>query len=110
MISPSTDIIHHPIGVIHTPHTRAEETPIQPVYARGIPGTVEVFADYEEGLRDVEGFSYVYLVYSLDRAGAPKLTVTPYMEDVERGVFRPSVAVGGADGLSDELFFMVELI
>ncbi len=81
------DIIHHPIGIIHTPHTRAEETPVQPVYALGIPGTVEVFPEYEEGLRDVEGFSYVYLVYSFDRARPPKLTVTPYMEDVERGVF-----------------------
>ncbi len=87
MTSSHTDITHHPIGVIHTPHTRAEETPIQPVYARGIPGKVEVFPEFEEGLRDVEGFSYVYLVYSLDRAGAPRLTVTPYMEDEERGVF-----------------------
>lgn len=80
-------IVHTPIGVIHTPHTRAEETPIQPTYAKGIPGTVEVFPEYEDGLRDIEGFSYIYLIYSFHRAGTPRLSVTPYLEDEERGVF-----------------------
>jgi tRNA (Thr-GGU) A37 N-methylase len=42
-----------PIGVIHSSHTREKRTPIQPVYAEGIGGTVEVFPKYAEGLRDI---------------------------------------------------------
>lgn len=80
-------IVHTPIGVIHTPHQRAEETPIQPVYARGVQGTVEILAEYEEGLKDLEGFSHIFLVYAFHAAGAPRLTVCPYLEDTPRGVF-----------------------
>lgn len=81
------DIVVKPIGVIRTPHTSQEETPIQPVFAPGVPGRVEVLPEFEEGLRDIEGFSHIYLVYAFDRAGAIRLSVTPYLGDEERGVF-----------------------
>jgi tRNA-Thr(GGU) m(6)t(6)A37 methyltransferase TsaA len=76
-----------PIGVIHTPHRDADRTPIQPVYAPGVPGTAEVFAQFEEGLTDLDGFSHLWLLYPFDRAGAAKLTVKPYLEDAAHGVF-----------------------
>lgn len=76
-----------PIGVVHTPHTRPEDTPIQPVYAEGIPGSVELLPEYEAGLRDIEGFSHVYLIYVFHRAKAARLEVTPYLGDETRGVF-----------------------
>ena len=76
-----------PIGVIRSPHTRAEDTPIQPVFAQGISGRVEVFAEYEHGLRDIEGFSHVYLIYTFDRAEAFRLEVTPFLGDQPRGIF-----------------------
>ena len=75
------------IGVIRSPHTVPEETPIQPVFAAGVPGRVELLPEYEEGLEDIEGFSHVYLIYAFDRAGVPKLRVVPYLGDTERGVF-----------------------
>lgn len=34
-----------PIGVVHSPHKKAEETPIQPVYARGVKGRAEIFPE-----------------------------------------------------------------
>ena len=76
-----------PIGVIHTPHKLPEETPIQPRYAQGVKGQVEVLAEYEEGLADIEGFSHVVLVYVFDRAAPHRLTVLPYLSDTPRGVF-----------------------
>jgi tRNA-Thr(GGU) m(6)t(6)A37 methyltransferase TsaA len=76
-----------PIGVIHSEHTRSEETPVQPTHAAGIPGTVEVFREYEQGLDDLERFSHVYLIYHLDRSGPPRLRVVPFRQDEERGVF-----------------------
>jgi tRNA-Thr(GGU) m(6)t(6)A37 methyltransferase TsaA len=80
-------IIYKPIGVIHSDYHDAEKTPIQPVYAKGAAGRVEVFAEFAEGLRDVEGFSHVYLIYHFHQAGPARLVVKPFMEDVERGVF-----------------------
>jgi tRNA-Thr(GGU) m(6)t(6)A37 methyltransferase TsaA len=80
-------VVYKPIGVIHSEHHLPEKTPIQPAYAAGCTGRVELYAEYAEGLRDVEGFSHVYLIYDFHRAGPAKLVVTPYMDDVERGVF-----------------------
>lgn len=80
-------IVCTPIGVIHSPHRRAEETPIQPAYAAGVQGTAEIFAEYEEGLRDIEGFSHLHLIYAFHAAEPPRLTVIPYLEDTPRGVF-----------------------
>jgi len=77
----------HPIGVIHSPHREAGKTPIQPAYARGIRGTAEILPEYAEGLRDLEGFSHIHLLYHLHRAGATRLLVKPFLQDVRRGVF-----------------------
>ena len=76
-----------PIGVIRSPHTRAEETPIQPQYAKGVRGRVEVLPEFQEGLSDIEGYSHICLIYVLDRADEAKLTVVPYVDDTPRGVF-----------------------
>jgi len=76
-----------PIGVIHSEHTEAAKTPIQPVYAPSCTGTVEVFPEYAEGLDDLDGFSHIYLLYHLDRAAKPRLKVKPFLQDILRGVF-----------------------
>jgi tRNA-Thr(GGU) m(6)t(6)A37 methyltransferase TsaA len=76
-----------PIGVIHSAHDDAGRTPIQPTCAADSPGRVDVFERFAEGLDDIEGFSHLYLLYWLDRAGPARLTVTPYLEDVRHGVF-----------------------
>jgi tRNA-Thr(GGU) m(6)t(6)A37 methyltransferase TsaA len=81
------DIVYHTIGVIHTPHTEPDQTPIQPAYAQGIAGRVVVDPAYEEGLRDLDGFSHVLLLYHLHRVKGPRLTVKPFLEDVDHGVF-----------------------
>jgi tRNA (Thr-GGU) A37 N-methylase len=57
-----------PIGITHTPHQQAAGTPIQAALATGAQVTVEVFAEYAEGLRDLEGFERIWLVYWFDRA------------------------------------------
>ncbi|MDD3250188.1 MAG: tRNA (N6-threonylcarbamoyladenosine(37)-N6)-methyltransferase TrmO [Smithellaceae bacterium] len=80
-------IWHRPIGVIHSEHTAAEKTPIQPVYAKGCRGRAEIFPEFAGGLRDLEGFSHIYLIYHFHRAPEAKLIVKPFLQDVERGVF-----------------------
>lgn len=76
-----------PIGVIRSDHEDPASTPIQPVCADGCRGRVEVFEAYAEGLADIEGFSHLHLVYWLHRAAPGTLTVMPFLEDVEHGIF-----------------------
>jgi tRNA (adenine37-N6)-methyltransferase len=81
------EIIIKPIGIIHSPFTEQEGTPIQPSGASGIQGWVDVFPQYEEGLKDIEGFERIWLLYNFNRVKEEKLTVKPYMDTEERGVF-----------------------
>lgn len=76
-----------PIGVIHSPHVNTSETPIQPVYATGIRGRAEIFTQFADGLKDLEGFSHVWLIYHFHQAKAVKLIVKPFVDDTPRGVF-----------------------
>ena len=76
-----------PIGVIRSEHHDLRTTPIQPVCAEGRTGRVEVFAEYAAGLTDIEGYSHLHLLYWLHRAEPGRLMVTPFLEDVEHGVF-----------------------
>jgi tRNA-Thr(GGU) m(6)t(6)A37 methyltransferase TsaA len=76
-----------PIGLIHSPHRQAEGTPIQPRWAAGIEGTVEVLPEFAPGLRDLDGFDRIWLLYWFNRVGAARLEVVPYLDTQTRGVF-----------------------
>ena len=81
------DIIFKPIGIIHTSFTRQEGTPIQSKMSLGNRGTVEILPQYKEGLKDLDGFDRVYLIYQFNGIKEGKLTVTPYLDDQPRGIF-----------------------
>ena len=80
-------IVYKPIGVIRSEHLDAGKTPIQPVFAKECRGTVEVFPEFADGLRDLEKFSHVHLLYHFHRAGPARLIAKPFLQDVERGIF-----------------------
>ena len=80
-------IEYRPIGIVHTPFESLEGMPIQPAGALGVRGTVDVFPEYAEGLRDVDGFSHLILLYHFHQTADPKLVVTPFMDSRARGVF-----------------------
>jgi len=61
--------------------------PIQPVGAMDVEGTVVVDGEYAVGLKDLDGFSHIYLIYHFHKAVRTDLLVTPFMDDKERGVF-----------------------
>jgi tRNA-Thr(GGU) m(6)t(6)A37 methyltransferase TsaA len=86
-IETMNEIKYKPIGVIHSPFKEPKGTPIQPAGAKGIDGTVEVFPEYAEGLKDVEGFSHIILIYHFHLSTGSSLKVKPYMDDEAHGVF-----------------------
>jgi len=81
------EITFKPIGIIHTPFKEPKGTPIQPASGKGVAGTVEVFDEFAKGLKDLEGFSHITLIYHFHLSRTSKLLVTPFMDDKQRGVF-----------------------
>ncbi|MDY0094792.1 MAG: tRNA (N6-threonylcarbamoyladenosine(37)-N6)-methyltransferase TrmO [Candidatus Vecturithrix sp.] len=81
------EIIYRPIGVIHSPHTIPSATPIQPVFSKGIRGTVVLEPEYVDGLLDLEEFSHIFLIYHFHRSPGMKLRLCPYLQDAEHGIF-----------------------
>lgn len=81
------EITYRPIGVIHSAFTDLNEMPIQPTSVASAPGIAEVFPEFAEGLKDLEGFSYVILLYHLHQAPRVELTVTPFLGSGKRGIF-----------------------
>ena len=80
-------LTYRPIGIIHSKHTVAGKTPIQPVYAQGCTGQVEVFKEFAEGLKDLDGFSHIYLIYHFHKSPPAKLIIKPFLQDAEHGIF-----------------------
>jgi len=76
-----------PIGVIHSPFREPKDIPIQSSAARDIEGTVEVYEEYMEGLKDLDGFSHIILIYYFHLSKRYSLKVKPFMDDNLRGVF-----------------------
>lgn len=80
-------INYTPIGWIHTPFPEPEGVPIQPVGARGIRGTVEIQPELVPGLRDLDGFSHIILLYHLHLSSGYALEVIPFLDDTSHGLF-----------------------
>jgi tRNA-Thr(GGU) m(6)t(6)A37 methyltransferase TsaA len=80
-------VIYKPIGIIHSPFTNTEGMPIQPQGAHGIKGHVEIFPEFSPGLKDVDGFSHLILLYHFHLSDGYSLEVTPFLDDTLRGVF-----------------------
>ena len=76
-----------PIGVVHSPFKTPQDVPIQAAVAEEVKGSVEVAQEYVEGLRDVEGFSHLILVYHCHLAQEYSLLVKPFLDERLHGVF-----------------------
>jgi tRNA-Thr(GGU) m(6)t(6)A37 methyltransferase TsaA len=81
------DIPLRPIGVIHSPYTTKESYPIQGADAPGGKGMIDVFSEYAAGLKDIETFSHIMLLYHFDRAGEIKLVRPTFLDDEAHGIF-----------------------
>ena len=76
-----------PIGIIRTPYKEPKGIPIQGKFEKGVTGKVELFPEYKQGLKDIEGFSHIILIYHFDRSKDEKLVSKPFLEDEPHGIF-----------------------
>ena len=75
-----------PIGIIHSPFAEKEETPIQPSRSQAI-GSVEVYPEFMDGLKDLDGFSHIIIFYVFHQSSGFSLRIKPFLDDQERGLF-----------------------
>jgi tRNA-Thr(GGU) m(6)t(6)A37 methyltransferase TsaA len=80
------EFVMRPIGIIHTPFTSKEQTPIQSARSQAA-GQVEVFPEYEDGLQDLDGLSHIFLFYVFHVSQGYDLKVKPFLDDQLHGLF-----------------------
>jgi tRNA-Thr(GGU) m(6)t(6)A37 methyltransferase TsaA len=78
-----------PIGVAHSPFCELVNMPVQPKGAKDITATIEIEPEYVDGLKDLDGFTHIYLIYYFHKVKSPKLQVVPFNDktNTPRGVF-----------------------
>jgi tRNA (adenine37-N6)-methyltransferase len=85
--APVPSITFTPIGTIRSPYPEPAGMPIQPAGARGVKGTVIINEKYRAGLRDLDGFGRVILIYAFHRCTGFSLDVVPFLDTKSHGVF-----------------------
>jgi tRNA-Thr(GGU) m(6)t(6)A37 methyltransferase TsaA len=77
------------IATVRSPFCDLVNMPVQPKGAKETYATIEFKKEYEAGLKDLDGFSHVYLIYHFHKVKAPELSVIPFNDktDTPRGVF-----------------------
>ena len=76
-----------PIGLIHSPFSDLAQMPIQPTGAAGVKGRIELDPALTEGLKDLDGFSHIFVLYHFHRAAPARLQVTPFLDTEPHGIF-----------------------
>lgn len=80
-------VVFNPIGIIYSPFKSIEGMPIQPVGARNIKGQIHLKKEYEGGLKDIEGFSHIILIYHFHLSKGYALEVKPFLDNIKHGIF-----------------------
>ncbi|HKZ78553.1 MAG TPA: tRNA (N6-threonylcarbamoyladenosine(37)-N6)-methyltransferase TrmO [Pyrinomonadaceae bacterium] len=76
-----------PIGVIHSPYTDTAQIPKGCGARHDAEGVLEILPEFEQGLKDIEGFSHLYVIWVFDRASGYDLLGTPPTDTRPHGVF-----------------------
>ena len=78
-----------PIAIIKSPYCDLKDMPVQPKGAKDVYATIEFKSEFVDGLKDLDGFSHVYLIYYFHKIKEHKLRVIPFNDktNTQRGVF-----------------------
>ncbi len=80
-----------PIGVIHSPFKKKEDIESKkyanPKGFNPVKGELEIFKEYEAGLKDTEGLSHLIVLFAFHESEGYSLHTKPLLENTLRGVF-----------------------
>jgi tRNA-Thr(GGU) m(6)t(6)A37 methyltransferase TsaA len=77
----------HPIGTVRSPYADRTQVPKGPGAKHDAEGVLEIGAEFEAGLQDIEGFSHLYVLWVFHQAQGYELLATPPTDDRPHGVF-----------------------
>ena len=76
-----------PVGIVHSTLCMPGAPPIQSRFSR-CRGTIEVFPEFIEGLKNLDGFSHLILICHFNRSRKQALSEKPLMDGtMEHGIF-----------------------
>ena len=75
------------VGFVRSPYTNTKEIPKGLGAMHDEKGVIEILPELEPGLKDVEGFSHLFILWVFDRAEGFELVGTPPADDRPHGVF-----------------------
>jgi len=80
-----------PVGMIHSPFKKKEDIESKkyadPKGFDSVQGELEIFKEYEAGLKDTEGFSHLIVLFAFHESEGYSLHTKPLLENTLRGVF-----------------------
>jgi tRNA-Thr(GGU) m(6)t(6)A37 methyltransferase TsaA len=74
-----------PIGLVNSPYKVKKGSPHQGRFSDEL-STITIFKEYEEALDGIENYSYLNVIYWMDRADSVSLKVVPHGRTEKRGV------------------------
>lgn len=80
-------VIFDPVGIIYTPFKTVENMPVQAAAAKGARGRIVIREEFAAGLKDIEGFSHLFLFYNFHKCEGYSLEVKPFLDDKTHGIF-----------------------
>ena len=80
-------IILHPIGIIKSPYKHDKDIPIQARFRDDVEAWLELKDKYSKGLKDLEEFSHVILLFYFHKSTREDIEGKPYLEDNKHGIF-----------------------
>ena len=76
-----------PVGYLRTPFSETNEIPKGLGAQHLAEGRLEVLPEYALGLKDIGGFSHLYILWVFHRAKSAQLLCSPPSDNREHGVF-----------------------
>lgn len=76
-----------PIGYVRSSYKTTQDIPKGLGAKHEAEGTLDILSQFEAGLRDIEGFSHLFVLWVFDRAAGYELLGTPPSDNRPHGVF-----------------------
>src|SRR6476620_10534910 len=76
-----------PIGYVRSPYGDTHAIPKGLGAKHEAEGALEILAEFESGLQDIEGFSHLFVIWAFDRSEGFSLVGTPPTDNRPHGVF-----------------------
>ena len=81
------EITLQPIGYLETPFNDIADMPIQPSVLADTRGKAVLEEKFAPGLKDLDGFSHIILLFLLHKISGYQLEVVPFMDTLPHGIF-----------------------